>query len=160
MWQVLCKTIWTSGYQLKTANYLSDLASALVKNVQDKNPPIGNLNEIDDMEELFITEHTIDTKTPMGDLSLVANTSIEQFSRYVILLSFKWFYAEFYKWYMEFVKLINWKYRMNGSTGKKMQMAFKALVPDSISSNSRNLVEYCCRMNGSILRGNRFYPVI
>ncbi|XP_019440385.1 PREDICTED: uncharacterized protein LOC109345689 isoform X3 [Lupinus angustifolius] len=33
---------------------------------------------------------------------------------------------------------------MNGLTGKKMQKIFKALVPKSVYSNARNLVEYCC----------------
>ncbi|KAI3788959.1 hypothetical protein L2E82_01742 [Cichorium intybus] len=102
--------IWVS----KTTTFLNDLASPLVKNVQDKNPPIGNPYEIDDVEEVFITEHTIDTRTSMGDLSLFAIISIEQFSR------------------------------MNGLTGKKMQKLFKTLVPESVFSNSRNLVEYCC----------------
>ncbi|XP_076888273.1 uncharacterized protein LOC143538645 isoform X2 [Bidens hawaiensis] len=66
------------------------------------------------MEELLMTEHTIDTRTPMGNLSLAAIISIEQFSR------------------------------MNGLTGKKMQMMFKALVPENVFNNARNLVEYCC----------------
>lgn len=102
--------IWVS----KTTNYLNELTSPLVKNVQDKNPPLGNSYETDDKEELFMSEHTIDIKTPTGNLSLAAVLSIEQFGR------------------------------MNGLTGKKMQMLFQALVPENVSSNARNLVEYCC----------------
>ncbi|XP_052193232.1 uncharacterized protein LOC127801832 isoform X3 [Diospyros lotus] len=33
---------------------------------------------------------------------------------------------------------------MNGLTGMKMQKIFKALVPESVYSDARNLVEYCC----------------
>ena len=33
---------------------------------------------------------------------------------------------------------------MNGLTGKKMQKIFAALVPESVYSDGRNLVEYCC----------------
>ncbi|KAJ0681785.1 hypothetical protein HanPI659440_Chr16g0639991 [Helianthus annuus] len=102
--------MWVS----KTTNFVNDLTSPLVKNVQDNNPTIRNAYEIDDVEELLMTEHTIDTRTPMGNLSLAAIISIEQFSR------------------------------MNGLTGKKMQMTFEALVPENVSDNARNLVEYCC----------------
>ncbi|XP_023730576.1 uncharacterized protein LOC111878302 isoform X2 [Lactuca sativa] len=97
--------IWVS----KTTNFLNELTSP-----QDKNPPIDNSYETDDVEEVFMTEHTIDSRTPSGDLSIVAIISIEQFSR------------------------------MNGLTGKKMQTTFKELVRESVSSNARNLVEYCC----------------
>ncbi|XP_071691576.1 uncharacterized protein [Rutidosis leptorrhynchoides] len=99
--------VWVS----KTTNFLNDLTSPLVKNVQDKNSTIGTSYEIDDMEELFMAEHTIDITTPTGNLSLAAVISIEQ---------------------------------MNGLTGKKMQMKFKALIPDNVSINARNFVEYCC----------------
>lgn len=34
--------------------------------------------------------------------------------------------------------------RMNGLTGQKMQKIFKALVPESVHNDARNLVEYCC----------------
>ncbi|CAA0812434.1 Plant protein of unknown function (DUF639 [Striga hermonthica] len=33
---------------------------------------------------------------------------------------------------------------MNGLTGQKMQKIFKALVPESVYDDPRNLVEYCC----------------
>lgn len=69
--------IWVS----KTTNYLNELTSPLVKNVQDKNHPLGKSYETDDMEELFMSEHTIDIKTPTGNLSLAAVISIEQFGR-------------------------------------------------------------------------------
>ncbi|KAI3805125.1 hypothetical protein L1987_27198 [Smallanthus sonchifolius] len=102
--------IWVS----KTTNFLNEVASPLVKNVHDRNPTMGNIYELIDMEEFFMTEQTIDGRTPGGDLSLAAIVSIEQFSR------------------------------MNGLTGKKMQRIFKALVPAHVSNDARNLVEYCC----------------
>ncbi|KAL7585973.1 hypothetical protein Lser_V15G46115 [Lactuca serriola] len=103
--------IWVS----KTTNFFSEVASPLVKNVQDKNPTkMGNAYEMDDMEEFFMAEQTVDGRTAGGDLSLAAIVSIEQFSR------------------------------MNGLTGKKMQRIFKALVPQYVSNDARNLVEYCC----------------
>ncbi|KAI3815417.1 hypothetical protein L1987_15084 [Smallanthus sonchifolius] len=102
--------IWVS----KTTNFVNELTSPLVKNVQDKNPTIKKSYDIGDMEDLLMTEQTVETTTPMGNLSLAAIISIEQFSR------------------------------MNGLTGKKTQMIFKALVPENVSNNARNLVEYCC----------------
>ncbi|XP_018835491.1 uncharacterized protein LOC109002277 isoform X2 [Juglans regia] len=33
---------------------------------------------------------------------------------------------------------------MNGLTGQKMQKIFRALVPESLYNDARNLVEYCC----------------
>lgn len=33
---------------------------------------------------------------------------------------------------------------MNGLTGEKMQKIFRALVPESLYNDARNLVEYCC----------------
>lgn len=70
--------IWVS----KTTNFFSEVASPLVKNVQDKNPTkMGNAYEMDDMEEFFMAEQTVDGRTAGGDLSLAAIVSIEQFSR-------------------------------------------------------------------------------
>jgi hypothetical protein len=34
--------------------------------------------------------------------------------------------------------------RMSGLTGKKMKNIFETLVPETVHSNARNLVEYCC----------------
>lgn len=102
--------LWVS----KTQNFLSEVTSPLVKNVNDRNPTLSNTFDTRDMEEFFMAEQTVDSKTPNGDLSLAAIVSIEQFSR------------------------------MNGLTGKKMQKIFKALVPESVYNDARNLVEYCC----------------
>ncbi|PWA94488.1 hypothetical protein CTI12_AA056460 [Artemisia annua] len=102
--------IWAS----KTKNLLNEVTSPLIKNVQDNNPTMGDSYELNDMEEFFMAEQTIDSRTPCGDLSLAAIVSIEQFSR------------------------------MNGLTGKKMQRIFMALVPPNVSNDARNLVEYCC----------------
>ncbi|XP_027773979.1 uncharacterized protein LOC107007555 isoform X2 [Solanum pennellii] len=71
-------------------------------------------DDTQDTEEVFMAEQTVDSQTPNGDLSVAAILSIEQFSR------------------------------MNGLTGQKMQKIFKALVPESVHSDARNLVEYCC----------------
>ncbi|RWW29942.1 hypothetical protein GW17_00005509 [Ensete ventricosum] len=35
-------------------------------------------------------------------------------------------------------------YRMNGLTGRKMQKIFEALAPETIRTDARSLVEYCC----------------
>ncbi|KAK4339939.1 hypothetical protein RND71_041401 [Anisodus tanguticus] len=71
-------------------------------------------NDNQDTEDVFMAEQTVDSQTPNGDLSVAAILSIEQFSR------------------------------MNGLTGQKMQKIFKALGPESVHSDARNLVEYCC----------------
>lgn len=33
---------------------------------------------------------------------------------------------------------------MNGLTGRKMQKIFEALAPETIRTDARSLVEYCC----------------
>ncbi|EPS71721.1 hypothetical protein M569_03034, partial [Genlisea aurea] len=93
----------------RTQSFLNNM---IVKSVNDRRPNL--LVENDDMEDILITEQTIDSRTQGGHLSGPAVFSIEQFSR------------------------------MNGLTGKKMQNIFKALVPESVSNNPRNLIEYCC----------------
>lgn len=102
--------LWLS----KTQNLLSEVTTPLVKNVHDLTPNLGNALDTPDMEDNFMPEQTIDSRTPKGILSSAAMASIEQFSR------------------------------MNGLTGKKMQRIFKALVPESVYNDARNLVEYCC----------------
>ncbi|CAN4108072.1 unnamed protein product [Withania somnifera] len=96
----------------KTQNFLNEFTSPLVKTVNDKRTSFHD--DTQDTEEVFMTEQTVDSQTPNGDLSVAAILSIEQFSR------------------------------MNGLTGKKMQNIFKALVPESVHSDARSLVEYCC----------------
>ncbi|CAK9151183.1 unnamed protein product [Ilex paraguariensis] len=102
--------LWLS----KTQNFLNEVRSPLVKNVHDGKPVLENKFDTQDMEDIFMAEQTIDSRTPSGDLSSAAIVSIEQFSR------------------------------MNGLTGQRMQMIFKALVPVSLHNDARNLVEYCC----------------
>ncbi|KAM7474630.1 hypothetical protein LguiB_021873 [Lonicera macranthoides] len=103
--------VWVS----KTQNFLNEVTSPLVKNVHDKKPSLGkNAFDTQNVDDIFMAEQTVDSKTPNGELSFAAIVSIEQFSR------------------------------MNGLTGKKMQMIFKALVPESLYDDPRNLVEYCC----------------
>lgn len=71
--------IWVS----KTQSFLTEVTSPLVKNVKDRTPHLKSTFDTGDMEEFFIAEHTIDSKTPSGDLSLAAIVSVEQFSRYI-----------------------------------------------------------------------------
>ncbi|GMY05246.1 hypothetical protein FCV25MIE_00485 [Fagus crenata] len=99
---------------LKTQNFLSEVASPLVKTGQSGKPDSGNDFDNPDMEDIFMAEQTIHSRTPNGILSSAAIVSIEQFSR------------------------------LNGLTGQKMQKIFKALVTESVYNDARNLVEYCC----------------
>lgn len=115
------KDIDTSGVQerlsswlLKTQNFLNEVTSPLVKNGQGSKSIPGNKFDARDMEDIFMAEQAIQSTTLSGNLSIAAIVSIEQFSR------------------------------MNGLTGRKMQRIFKALVPESVDDNARNLVEYCC----------------
>ncbi|KAL0412731.1 UNVERIFIED_CONTAM: hypothetical protein Sradi_1474800 [Sesamum radiatum] len=98
----------------KTQSFFNEVTSPIVKSVHDKRSRSNLQNDSGDMEDVLITEQTVDSRTPGGDLSEAAIVSIEQFSR------------------------------MNGLTGQKMQKIFKALVPESVYSDPRNLVEYCC----------------
>lgn len=69
-------TQWLS----KTQSFFSEVTSPLVKSVNDRKPNLQN--ESEDMEDMLITEQTVDSKTPGGELSEAAIISIEQFSRY------------------------------------------------------------------------------
>ncbi|KAF9599898.1 hypothetical protein IFM89_001844 [Coptis chinensis] len=103
-----------SLWLLKTQNFLSDVTAPLVKQAQERMPDVENSLDTKEMEELFLTEQTISSRTPRGTLSLAAIVSIEQFSR------------------------------LNGLTGRKMQKIVGTLVPEPACSDARNLVEYCC----------------
>ncbi|CAL0334328.1 unnamed protein product [Lupinus luteus] len=98
----------------RTKFFWNEVASPLAKPGQNRMPDPENDFGVQVMEDIFMVEQTIDRRTPYGTLSLAAVICIEQFSR------------------------------MNGLTGKKMQKIFKTLVPKSVYSNARNLVEYCC----------------
>lgn len=63
----------------KTQTFLNEVTSPLVKTVNDRRPDVQNGNE--DMEEVFLAEQTINSRTPRGDLSTAAILSIEQFGR-------------------------------------------------------------------------------
>ncbi|KAL6560704.1 hypothetical protein OROGR_004263 [Orobanche gracilis] len=97
----------------KTRSFLIEVTSPLVKSINDRRPNFQNGNG--DVEDILITEQTIDSRTPGGDLSEASIFSIEQFSR-----------------------------EMNGLSGQEMQKMFKALVPECVYNDPRNLVEYCC----------------
>ncbi|TQD99964.1 hypothetical protein C1H46_014468 [Malus baccata] len=105
-----------NSWLVKTQSFLNEVASTspLARTGQTKKPVTTDASEIQDMEDIFMAEQTINSRTPNGILSLAAVVSIEQFSR------------------------------MNGLTGQKMQKIFKALVPESTYNDARNLVEYCC----------------
>lgn len=63
----------------KTQSFFNEVTSPLVKSVQDRKP--NPQNDSEDMDDIMITEPTIDSKTPGGELSEAAIVSIEQFSR-------------------------------------------------------------------------------
>ncbi|KAF7803648.1 uncharacterized protein G2W53_042759 [Senna tora] len=98
----------------KTQHFLNEVSSPLAKSSQNRKPDLENDFGFQVMEDIFMVEQTIDRRTANGTLSLAAVICIEQFSR------------------------------MNGLTGKKMQKIYEALVPESVYSDARNLVEYCC----------------
>ncbi|KAL3651601.1 hypothetical protein CASFOL_004603 [Castilleja foliolosa] len=97
----------------KTQSFFSEVTSPFIKSVNDRRSN-NLLTESEDVEDMLVTEQTVDSRTAGGELSEAAIVSIEQFSR------------------------------MNGLTGQKMQKIFKALVTESIYNDPRNLVEYCC----------------
>ncbi|KAM1014553.1 hypothetical protein ACFX2C_044522 [Malus domestica] len=105
-----------NSWLVKTQSFLNEVASTspLARTGQTKKPVTTDASETQDMEDIFMAEQTINSRTPNGILSLAAVVSIEQFSR------------------------------MNGLMGQKMQKIFKALVPESTYNDARNLVEYCC----------------
>lgn len=69
--------LWVS----RTQNLFSEVATPLVKNVNDITPNSGDAYDTLDIEDNFMAEQTIDSRTPKGTLSVTAITSIEQFSR-------------------------------------------------------------------------------
>ncbi|KAJ9687363.1 hypothetical protein PVL29_016019 [Vitis rotundifolia] len=99
---------------VKTQSFLNEVTSPLVRTGHGRKPDPANVSDTQDMDDVFVAEQTIQSSTPSGDFSLAAIVSIEQFSR------------------------------MNGLTGGKMQKIFRALVPETVYNDARNLVEYCC----------------
>ncbi|XP_058760963.1 uncharacterized protein LOC131634324 isoform X1 [Vicia villosa] len=98
----------------RTQNFLNEVTSPLAKSGQSKKPDPENDIGFQVMEDIFMVEQTIERRTPYGTLSLAAVICIEQFSR------------------------------MNGLTGKKMKNIFQTLVPETVYTDARNFVEYCC----------------
>lgn len=103
-----------SSWLLKTQTFLNDVTGPLVKQAQERRLDDESSLETKEMEELFLSEQTIDIRTRKGRLSLAAIISVEQFSR------------------------------LNGLTGRKMQKIFESLIPNPASYDACNLVEYCC----------------
>ncbi|XP_057429866.1 uncharacterized protein LOC130722976 isoform X2 [Lotus japonicus] len=98
----------------RTQNFFNQVTSPRAKKIR-KQLDTENDSGFQVMEDIFMVEQTINRRMPYGrTLSLAAVICIEQFSR------------------------------MNGLTGKKMQKIFQTLVPESVYSDARNLVEYCC----------------
>ncbi|CAI8591511.1 unnamed protein product [Vicia faba] len=98
----------------RTQNFLNEVTSPLAKSGQTKKPDPENDVGFQVMEDIFMVEQTIERRTPYGTLSLAAVICIEQFSR------------------------------MNGLTGNKMKNIFQTLVPETLYTDARNFVEYCC----------------
>lgn len=69
--------LWLS----KTQNLFSEVTTPLVKNVHDLTPHRGTVVDTPDMEDDFMPEQTIDSRTLKGVLSSAAIASIEQFGR-------------------------------------------------------------------------------
>ncbi|KAL6501259.1 hypothetical protein OROHE_024906 [Orobanche hederae] len=63
----------------KTRTFLNEVTSPLVKSVNDRRPNLQKGNG--DVEDILLTEQTIESRTPGGDLSEASIFSIEQFSR-------------------------------------------------------------------------------
>ncbi|URD77731.1 hypothetical protein MUK42_18588 [Musa troglodytarum] len=104
------------SWLLKARTLLTEVATPLVKPGQGRK--LATARELENMdveEEVFVaSEMTVDRRTTNGFLSFAAVVSIEQFAR------------------------------MNGLTGRKMQKIFEALAPETIRTDARSLVEYCC----------------
>ncbi|GAV61126.1 DUF639 domain-containing protein [Cephalotus follicularis] len=103
-----------SSWLSKTQIFLSEVSLPMAKTGHSGKPNTGLMSDAQDMEDIFMAEQTINSSTRNGILSMAAIVSIEQFSR------------------------------MSGLTGLKMQKIFKALVPEVVYNDARNLVEYCC----------------
>ncbi|KAF5206816.1 putative chromosome-partitioning protein [Thalictrum thalictroides] len=103
-----------NSWLLKTQSFLSGVTAPLVKQAKERSLDGESSMETKEMEEMFLSEQTIDTDTSNGSLSLAVIISVEQFSR------------------------------LNGLTGRKMQKIFEALLPEHASNDARYLVEYCC----------------
>ncbi|CAN1324882.1 hypothetical protein LINPERPRIM_LOCUS33275 [Linum perenne] len=103
-----------SSWMSKTQTFINEVASPLVKSGYTGKITSGKAVDALELEEVFLVEPTIKRNTSKGVLSMAALVSIEQFSR------------------------------MNGLTGSKMQKIFKALVAESVYSDARYFVEYCC----------------
>lgn len=70
-----------NSWLLKTQSFLTEVTSPLVKTSQTGKPVTEDAFETQDMDDIFMAEQTINSRTPNGTLSLAAIVSIEQFSR-------------------------------------------------------------------------------
>lgn len=70
-----------NSWLLKTQSFLNEVTSPLVRTGQTGKPVTRDAFETEDMDDIFMAEQTINSRTPNGILSLAAIVSVEQFSR-------------------------------------------------------------------------------
>lgn len=99
---------------LRTQSFWNVIKSQLGKTTLNKRSKTSKDDEDHGMELDFLVEQTVDKRTLKADLSAAAIISIEQLSR------------------------------LNGLTGRKMQVEFELHAPIAMLNEARNLVEYCC----------------
>lgn len=99
---------------LRTQGFWNVIKDQLGKTTLNKRSKTSKDDEDHEMELDFLVEQTVDKRTLKADLSAAAIISIEQLSR------------------------------LNGLTGRKMQVEFEAHAPIAMRNEARNLVEYCC----------------
>lgn len=69
------------SWMSRTQSFFNDVTLPLVKTGQSGKSDPRNALDAQDVEDIFMAEQTIDSRTPNGILSLAAIVSIEQFSR-------------------------------------------------------------------------------
>ena len=71
-----------NSWLLKTQRFLNEVTSPLVRTSPTGKLVTKDAFETQDMDDIFMAEQTINSKTPNGILSLAAIVSVEQFSRW------------------------------------------------------------------------------
>ncbi|KAL3651589.1 hypothetical protein CASFOL_004591 [Castilleja foliolosa] len=64
----------------KTQSFFNEVTSPFIKSVNDRRSNTLHY-ETEDVEDMLVTEQTVDSRTPNGELSEAAIVSIEQFSK-------------------------------------------------------------------------------
>eukprot|EP00252_Welwitschia_mirabilis_P001826 TRINITY_DN11769_c0_g1_i1.p1 TRINITY_DN11769_c0_g1~~TRINITY_DN11769_c0_g1_i1.p1 ORF type:complete len:839 (-),score=162.79 TRINITY_DN11769_c0_g1_i1:88-2604(-) len=99
---------------VRTQSLLETLVNQLERTVSNKNSEGVEEERQLELELDCLVEQSLDATAFVGKLSPAAIFSIEQFSR------------------------------LNGLTGRKVQIQFELSVPKDMHNNARSLVEYCC----------------